>query len=39
MVLQYAIINSDLSLLSSWFESNYLKIDAAKMQCHWAIVI
>ena len=38
MVLQYAI-NSDLSPLSSWFESNYLKIDAAKMQCHWAIVI
>ena len=31
MVLQYAI-NSDLSLLSSWFESSYLHIDATKTQ-------
>ena len=29
MVLQY-VINSDLSVLSSWFESNYLNIDAIK---------
>ena len=31
MVLQY-VINSDLSVLSSGFEPNYLKIDAAKSQ-------
>ena len=30
-VLQF-VINSDLSVVSSWFESNYLKTDAAKMQ-------
>lgn len=31
MVLQY-VINSDLSVLSSWFESYYLNIDATKTQ-------
>ena len=33
--MQY-VINSDLSALSSWFETNYLKIDAAKRE---AVVI
>ena len=31
MVLEYSI-NSDLSLLSTWFESNYLQINATKTQ-------